>query len=335
VWVRARVTVKGDEATVDLSESDDQATFVNVPMGQTRCNVICAFYYLIDPDVPKTGGTMRPVHIVLRPGSVVDPVYPATCGASQISVGTQILEAVMLALSRALPEKAMAAWSRHMCPINIGMDPRVIDPRTGHIKQYFAETFASDAGSGAVKGYDGWLGINMQVTAGNFMRPNIEYFELSVPYLCTRYEILKDWEGAGEFRGSPGTYTEVYTDTAEGAPAFLMTGNSDGMFFPPPGVEGGGTGPGAQMWIVGKDGEKRMLRTMANDPIYPGEKYYTMCPGGGGYGNPFKRDVAKVQDDVMDGFISLERARDVYGVALNPETLEVDWETTNKLRAGV
>ncbi len=332
VWIRAKVTIKGDEATVDLTESDDQVTFVNLPMGQTVCQVMCAFYFLIDPSVPKTGGSMRPVHIVLRPGSVADPVYPATVGASQISMATQVLEAVMLALDKAMPERAMAGWTRHMCPINIGMDPRVTDPRTGHIKQYFAETFASDAGSGAVKGYDGWQGVNMQVTAGNFMRPNIEHFELSVPYLCTRYEILPDWEGAGEFRGSPGTYTEVYADTAEGAPAFLMTGNSDGMFFPPPGVEGGGSGPGAKMNIVGKDGKERVLRTMANDPIYSGERYYTMCPGGGGYGNPLNRDVQRVKDDFVEGLVSLERARDVYGVIIDPKTFEVDTEGSENLR---
>jgi N-methylhydantoinase B len=115
---------------------------------------------------------------------------------------------------------------------------------------------------------------------------------------------MKDWEGAGEFRGSPGTYTEVYADTPEGAPAFLMTGNSDGEFYPPPGVEGGGRAPGAEMWIIANDGKRRKLRTMANDPIYPGEKYFTMCPGGGGYGNPLNRDMQRVQDDVMDGLIS-------------------------------
>jgi N-methylhydantoinase B len=333
IWVRAKVTIKGDEAIVDLSESDDQATFVNLPMGQTQCTVMCAFYYLIDASVPKTGGTMRLVHIVLRPGSVVDPVYPATVGASQISVAHQVLDAVMSAVGKAIPERAMAGWTRHMCPINIGMDPRVIDPRTGHIKQYFAETFASDAGSGAVKGYDGWQGIAMQATAGNFMRPNIEHFELSVPYLCTRYEILKDWEGAGEFRGSPGTYTEMYADTPKGAPAYLMTGNSDGEFYPPFGVEGGRRAPGAEMWIVAKGGKRRRLRTMANDPIYPGEKYFTMCPGGGGYGNPLKRDVKRVQEDVMDGLVSIKRARDVYGVILDPRTLEIDGDATKRLRA--
>jgi N-methylhydantoinase B len=111
-----------------------------------------------------------------------------------------------------------------------------------------------------------------------------------------------------------------------------MTGNSDGEFYPPPGVERGGRAPGAQMWIIAKDGKQRRLRTMANDPIYPGEKYFTMCPGGGGYGNPLKRDTKRVQDDVMDGLISIKRARDVYGVVINPRTFEVDVDATNRLR---
>jgi N-methylhydantoinase B len=240
---------------------------------------------------------------------------------------------VLLALGKAVPERAMAAWSRHMCPVNIGMDPRHIDPRSGHIVQYYASTFASDAGSGAVKGHDGWHGIQMQVSAGNFMRPDMEHFEFRVPYLCTRYEILPDWEGAGEFRGSPGVYTEQYADTPGGAPAFLMTGNSDGEFFPGPGVQGGGRAPGAQMWIIARDGTRRTLRTMANQPIYPGERYLTMCPGGGGYGNPLDRDVLRVQNDVMDGLVSVQRAKDVYGVLIDAETFEIDHDGTKRLRA--
>ena len=124
----------------------------------------------------------------------------------------------------------------------------------------------------------------------------------------------------------------LYADTAEGAPAFLMTGNSDGMFFPPPGVNGGGSGPGAQMWIVGKDGNKRVLRTMANDPIYPGETYYTLCPGGGGYGNPLNRDVQRVREDVVEGLVSVDRARDVYGVVMDQKTFEIDHKATESLR---
>lgn len=332
IWVRVKAIVKGDKVAFDFSESDPQTTFVNCPMGVTQTNTMLALFYLVDAGVPKNGGAMVPVKIVAPEGSVVNPIYPATVGASQIAVGTQILEACMLAIGKAIPERAMAGWAKHLCPINIGMDPRVIDPRTGHAKQYFAETFASDSGSGAVKGFDGWQGIAMQGAAGNFMKPNIEVFELSVPYRVLNYDVLKDWEGAGEFRGSPGTYVEFIADTAEGAPSFLMTGNSDGMAFPPPGVEGGGTAPLVEMYIESTDGKRRILRTMSNVPIFPREKCITRTSGGGGWGNPLNRDVKRVQDDVIDGLVSVERAKDVYGVVLDPKTFEVNYEATEKLR---
>jgi N-methylhydantoinase B len=71
---------------------------------------------------------------------------------------------------------------------------------------------------------------------------------------------------------------------------------------------------------------------MANEPVFPGEICYTKCSGGGGWGNPLDRDVKRVQDDVIDGLVSLQRARDVYGVIINPNTFEVKYEATEKLR---
>lgn len=332
IWVRVNVTVKADEITFDFSASDPQATFVNCPKGVTITDAMLSLFYICDSGVPKNGGTMEPVHIIAPEGSVVNPRYPATVGASQISVGTQIVEACMLALGKAVPERAMAGWAKHLCPINIGLDPLTIDPRTGHIRHYFSETFASDAGSGAVKGFDGWQGIAMQAAAGNFMRPNIEFFESVVPYVVTKYEVLTDWEGPGEFRGSPGSYVEFVAHTTPGAPSFLMTGNSDGMAFAPPGVEGGGSAPLAEMYIESTDDQRRVLRTMANMPIFPGEKCVTKTSGGGGWGNPLHRDVHKVRDDVMDGLVSVERARNVYGVVIDPVTFEVQYTETDKLR---
>ncbi|HXX53577.1 MAG TPA: hypothetical protein VEI28_03300, partial [Thermodesulfovibrionales bacterium] len=109
-------------------------------------------------------------------------------------------------------------------------------------------------------------------------------------------------------------------------------GNSDGMFFPPQGVVGGGTAPPVGMYIISMDGKRRVLRTMANDPIYPGERCVVMSSGGGGYGKALNRDVKRVQDDVMDGLVSIKRAREVYGVVVDPDTYEVDYEASEKLR---
>lgn len=332
IWVRVTAVVKGDELTFDFSDSDPQATFVNCPIGATITSAMVGLFYLVDSSVPKNGGALDPIKFVMPEGTVVNPRYPATVGASQISVGTQIVEACMLAIGKALPERAMAAWSKHLCPINIGTQPDVIDPRTGHMRNYFTETFGSDGGSGAVKGHDGWLGVGFQSACANLVRPNVEFFEASCPYLVTHYEVLQDWEGPGEFRGAPGSYVRFVARTVPGANSLLMTGNSDGQRHAPAGVAGGGSGPLAEMQIVGADGARRILRTFATQPIFPGEACETHNSGGGGWGDPLARDVRLVSDDARNGFISIARARDVYGVMLDGVTFAVDEGGTARLR---
>lgn len=330
VWVRVDVIVKGDEVTFDYTKSDPQATFVNCPIGVTWTDSMVGLYYVVDHSVPKNGGNMNCVHLVAPEGSVVNPIYPATCGASQISVGCQIVEASTMALGRAVPDRAMAGWTKHYCPIQIGVDPRVVDPRTGQPRQYFIETFASDAGSGAVKGFDGWHGINMAAAAGNFMKPSIEIYETMGPHVVTRLDVLQDWEGAGEYRGSPGVLQELISYSA--GPGLNQTGNSDGQKFPPPGVAGGGSGPLSEMYFIDKEGNERQFRTFDIQPMFPGERLVTKCTGGGGWGNPLDRDPALVQDDVMDGLVSIGRAREAYGVVLDEQTLELQVDATEKVR---
>lgn len=332
IWVRVRAIVENDELTFDFTGTDPQATFVNCPTGVTVTSAMVGLFYLIDSSVPKNGGAMNPVRFIMPEGTVVNPRYPATVGASQISVGTQIVEACMLAIGKAMPDRAMAAWSKHLCPINIGTQPDVIDPRTGHMSNYFTETFGSDGGSGAVKGHDGWLGAGFQSACANLVRPSIEFFEASSPYLVTHYEVLQDWEGAGEFRGSPGSYVRFVARTVPGAMALLMTGNSDGQRCAPAGVVGGGSGPLAEMEIVGTDQSRRVLRTFVTEPIFPGEICETRNTGGGGWGNPLARDPLRVLEDVRNGFVSAGRARKVYGVVVDAAALTVDNEATTRLR---
>ncbi len=331
VWVRVKLTVKGEELTFDFEESDPQVTFVNSPMGNTISIVMESFYAMIDPSAPKNQGSFVPVHVIAPEGTVVNPKYPATVGACGINVGEPIMEACKIALAQAIPERATGGFARHCCPINIGMDLDEIDPRTGSVKQYMAETFASDGSGGAMKGFDGWPGVGPGSFLASFVRPDIENFESEVPFRVMKYELIPDWAGDGEYRGGPGVYVEMVSDTKPGHPSFLMTGNSDGMVI----AARGSTGEELKklaMWIESPDGEKRVLRTMANDPIYPGEICYTRAPGGGGWGNPLNRNVNKVQDDVIDGLVSVQRARDVYGVVINPETFEVKYEATETLR---
>lgn len=333
IWVRVKAIVEDEDITFDFTGTDSQATFVNCPVGVTITQAMVGLLYLVDASVPKNGGTMKPIRFIMPEGTVVNPKYPATVGASQISVGTQVVEACLLAIGKALPDRAMAPWSKHLCPINIGQLPDVIDPRTGQQRNYFTETFGSDGGSGAVKGFDGWLGVGFQSACGNLVRPNVEFFEASCPYVVTHYEVAPDFEGAGEFRGSPGSYVRFVAHTKAGAMSLLMTGNSDGQRCAPAGVSGGQNAHLAEMEIISPDGKRRPLRTFVTIPIFPGEACESRNSGGGGWGNPLNRNPQRVVDDVRAGFISAQRARDVYGVEVDAVSWTFDAGATAKLRA--
>lgn len=334
ITVRVTMTVAGESLTLDFSETDPQATFVNTPYGTLVCTAAEGVYSLIDPTVPKNHGSMKLIELVTKPGTAVDPIYPATVGASAISLGQIVAEAVLMVMAEAVPERAMGMFSRHFCPINVGYNPSRTDPRTGTIEHYFAETFASDGSGGAVRGFDGWQGVGTHGFVGCIVRPDIEVFETQVPYWVPRYELLTDWEGAGEFRSGPGVYVEMAAndDMSPDALAILMTGNSDGSRFAPRGTAGGHASPMNEMWIESPNGESRPLPTMVNMPIRPGEVCKSRAGGGGGWGDPLDRDPGRVQADVVDGLISFDRARDVYGVVVDPVTHEVLREETERLR---
>ena len=336
VWVRVDMTVKGDELTFDFHGSDPQVTFVNSPLGNTISICMESFYAFIDPMAPKNQGSFKPVHVIAPEGTVVNPTYPATVGAGQISVGEPIMEACKIALAQALPERATGGFSRHACPINVGMDLDEIDPRTGSVKQYMAETFASDGSGGAMKGFDGWPGVGPGSFLGSFVRPDIEHFESEVPFRVMRYEFMTDAEGAGEYRGGPGIFVEMVSDVKPGHPSFLMTGNCDGAVVPAIGSTGEPLAK-LEMWVETPDGSTRVLRTMSNEPVFADEVVFAKAPGGGGWGDPLDRDPRKVWEDVVDGLITPGRAREVYGVVLGPEgrpadELELDEAATVTLR---
>ena len=257
VRIKVQLTVKGDELTFDFEGSNPQVTFVNSPLGNTISIVMESFYAMIDPSAPKNQGSFKPVHVIAPEGTVVNPTYPATVGACGINVGEPLMEACKIALAQAVPDMATGGFARHSCPINIGMDLDEIDPRTGSVKQYMAETFASDGSGGAMKGFDGWPGVGPGSFLGSFMRPDIEYFESEVPFRVLKYEFTHDSAGDGEYRGGPGVYVEMVSDTKPGHPSFLMTGNSDGMEV----AARGSTGVDLEkleMWIESPNGEKRV-----------------------------------------------------------------------------
>jgi len=337
VWVRLTLTVRPKEGQLifDFSDSDPQVDYINCPRGQTYASVVAAVAWSLPPGTARNQGLINCLTIITKEGTVLGPTYPATTGAQACMLGTQVTECVQLALAQIVPKETSALWSRHLSPIVTGKRRDRIDPRTKSPQVYWASPFHSDGSSGALYGYDGIDGIGPTISAGAVVRAPIEVEEWDMPYRWLRYEFIPDSMGHGQWRGGAGTEVQMLNtyDPKFWQPldCVIMTGNSDGEKFTHKGLMAGTDGRAHKLGII-RGGKDIKLRCMDVQYLQPGDIIWTKSGGGGGYGDPLEREIDKVRLDTLNEYISIETARDIYGVILNPKTYEVDYEATEELR---
>jgi len=338
VWVRLALTVKPKEGKLvfDFSESDPQVDFINVPLGQVWSSVTSGLLWCLPPGLPRNDGFFECMEIVTKPGTVLDPIYPATSASQAVILGMEITECVQLAIGQVVPKETPATWGRHVNPLYAGKRRDIIDPRTGTISEYTAHCFHAIPSSGAVWGYDAVDGSGSSPLGGAHVRAPIEVEEWYIPYRWLHYEFLADSEGAGQWRGGLGTHVEalnVYNPKVwQPLDCLTMSGNADGEKFESVGLLGGKGGTKTKLEIVRK-GKHLPFRTLDLQYLQPGDILISNSGGGGGVGDPLDREIEKVRLDVLNEYISIKSARDNYGVIIDPETFDVDSEATKALRA--
>ena len=327
VTVRCQINIKGDEMTVDFAKTDAQRKgFVNHSLMPTYSKTLGMVFLFFDSSLAEyhNEGSMRPIQIVAPEGSVVNPRYPATVGGSPISVGMQVAESVAMAMSEALPDKAVASWGRRFGQYIFGTNPRTGD-------YYVWCPFDPDGGAGAVYGYDGHQAPASGLsTLGNVQRSNVEEAEIRFPWRYLKYEFNRDRMGHGRWRGAPGMYWEIIN---EGSEAGLPTGNSDGEYTYAPAALGGMTAPLGRAYLW-RGKKKTSVHTHRMYWAKRGEVLGRVSGGGAGVGNPVEREPGKVREDVLNGIVSAKVAREIYKVAIDSKTLTVDTEKTRLLRKG-
>jgi N-methylhydantoinase B len=324
VWVRCDVTVRGDTLQVDFARSDAQRKgFVNCVFNSTFSNTLSALFMFLDPALGEyhNEGSLRPITVTAPPGSVVHAQYPATVGASPVSMGHQIIESVVMAMSRAVPERAIGCWGKRYGHYIFGLDPR-----TG--ERYVVTTFDMDGGAGAARGFDGYEGATSIGTLGEVNKGNVEEVEMRFPWRTLRWEFAPDTCGAGRWRGASGIHWEVQN---VGGEAGIATGSSDGERVRAPGALGGEPTPNSRAVLI-REGEATLIRGHRLYQLKPGDIIRKISGGGAGVGEPAEREPEQVRWDVRNGFISPERAREAYKVVLDPATRAVDEAATRALR---
>jgi len=333
--ITTEIEVDSDAAMVriDLTNNPDcQPCGLNLTEATSRsAAMIGVFNAIMDHHVPANAGSFRRIDVKVRENCCVGiPRHPASCSVATTNLADHITNPVQRAIAELSPGFGQADTGPIQPPglgVISGRDPRNGDT------VFVNQIHIGISGGAGTPVSDGFLSIIHAGNAGMCYIDSVEVDELQFPIFIADRHLLPDSEGAGTFRGAPSIYCEFGPlDTDE----LTVLYAADGTITPASGTLGGGPGGKIRAALRRVNGEIEELPSCAAVTLRRGERIISHSAGGGGYGNPLKRDVERVLLDVMERWITLERARSVYGVALTgdplEDTLTIDVEETARLR---
>jgi N-methylhydantoinase B len=272
--IRATVTIAGNRMIVDFDGTAPQARgSINAPFAVTLSACSFVLRAVTDPDIPANAGAHRPLEVRAPEGSLVNPRPPAAVAAGNVETSQRIVDVVLGALHRALPDRIPAASQGTMNNTLIGG----WDPRTGGPFTYY-ETIAG--GQGARPGRDGMSGVHTHMT--NTLNTPVEALEMAYPLRVLEYRLRDGTGGEGAWRGGDGIRRTLEI-LGEDVAVSLLT---ERRRHAPWGLDGGEPGARGRNVLIGRDGEERDLPAKATVSVDPGDILVVETPGGGGFGPP-------------------------------------------------
>jgi N-methylhydantoinase B len=326
IAVTLAVDPDGAQIEVDLRDNPDcQPCGLNLTEPCAITAAVTGIFNSIDHTVPANAGSFRRITILLRENCVVGiPRHPTSCSAATTNLSDRLANAVQRAMTQLGSEIGLAeigCTNPLSGAVISGSDPRAAG--APFVNQLIL-SLASGAGGPFV---DGWLGGGSIGNGGQVLQDSVEVDELKHPITIVAQHIIPDTEGAGRNRGGPSNYVEYGPVNCE----LVVMYASDGTVFPPNGARGGLAGSRAQQYIRGIDGALgEPLPSYGTIVVKPGETIVSVSCGGGGYEPPSGREPERVLHDVAEGWITTERAKDVYRVVVSAD--EVDAAATAALR---
>jgi len=286
VRLEVTLTKRGDELWVDWAGSSAESSRgINVVLNYTHAYTTYALKCALAPEVPNNEGSFRPVHVSAPAGSILNAQHPAPVGARHI-IGHFLPGAIFGALAQIIPDRVMAEGAANIW--NIQLTGKDAD---GDLWTY---VWFSTGGTGARPTSDG---ISAAAFPSGISGVPSEVIESLAPVVIHRRELRADSGGAGEFRGGLGQTLEFSVRT--GRP-FTFSPLFDRVQFAAQGADGGGPGASARITLsTGEELSRKGARELAADTRVTLE-----LPGGGGYGDPQKRDPQAIREDLRDGLIT-------------------------------
>jgi N-methylhydantoinase B len=268
--VKARITIKGKKARVDLRESSPKVRGnLNAPFSVTTAAVIYVFQCLAPSNMPLNSGPLRAVDILVDDDSMLNAKYPAAVVGGNVETSQRVVDVVFGALSKAVPKKVPAASAGSMSNFTFGG----INPKTGSDYGYY-ETIAG--GMGGRHGMDGVSAVQTHMT--NTLNTPIESLERELPVMLNSYSIRKQSGGKGRYRGGNSIIRE-YKFLSDATVSMI----TERRKFAPYGIEGGSSGRKGVNTLI-SNGKKSKIEPKATFKVKKGDSIRIETPGGGGWG---------------------------------------------------
>jgi N-methylhydantoinase B/oxoprolinase/acetone carboxylase alpha subunit len=321
--ITAKVTVDAQKGmiTVDLRDNPDC-----VP-GGVNLSETCAtaagrigVFYNLDPTVPHNQGSADRIKVLLRDGCVVGrPKYPAGTSNATMGVNDRLINAVQCSFTKLGEPYGLAEGGTEFGTF-MGIVSG-IDDRKGEAKDYINMVFFGLSGGPGNHGHDGWLTYEAPNGGGVLKLDSIEIDEAMYPILVNGRNIARDTMGAGRWNGAPSTEGSYRSLSGDMNVAYC----SDGDINAARGVLGGLGGEPVLNRKESRNGEIETLPSFHIEVAKPGENVLFRTCAGGGYGDPVRRDPERVAKDVNQRWLTAERAKAVYKVALRLGANGVDY----------
>ncbi|GAK69886.1 hydantoinase B/oxoprolinase family protein [Agrobacterium rubi] len=329
--IRIKMTIKGDAVHYDFTGSHATiASMYNSAPGATFSAVVAGMKTFF-PDLPLNSGFYRMIHVTAPRNSVVSAEWPVAVTGFLMPF-EKIMNAIFEMWSQIMPERAIA------CAFNLeyllagGRDARKPE------KPIFMFYEWLPGGWGGRNGKDGADVTTACFGTGLMSQPN-EGNERVNPTRTTEFQIKRDSAGPGKWRGGVGVQKTSLLLEAEGAVMSYICDRERAVVW---GVEGGlpSMPHGLTIRRAGADADTWLGSVFSDYPVFTGDEFARPTAGGGGFGDPLERDPAHVMEDVIDDYVSIERAKLDYGVVIRAIDAdlceyEIDVAATQAARADI
>ncbi len=328
--IRADIAVDPDGKMIEIdftNNIDCLPNGLNLSEACARTAAMVGTFNSLGLEVPTNAGSFRCLKVHLRQNCIVGiPQHPTSCSVATQNVADRLTSAVQLAFANLDEGFGLAETGAVQTAAQAVVSGR--DPSHDN-RPFVDQLILGDTLGAGGPNADGWLAMITTGTAGMSFYDSIEVDELRHPIIVHQRRLLPDTEGPGRHRGAPASLVEL---SPRLAPIDVLF-QSDGTDHPPQGARGGGPGGAAKNTVRRANGSVESADGWAQLNLEPGDVATGISCGGGGYGRPEERDPDAVAADVAAGLVSIERARDVYKVALTPSG-QPDAQATQSMRGG-